>query len=167
MFVHLKMASTMLENSLDMINYFFPYENINEDKTSTNEYACTNCGSKYTQISRRNSHMKYCGKPINCDLCGKPFKSKQALVGHFNAKHTDKFKCDSCGKCFESASKLERHKMTHSMDKNVSCPKCDKKFLRRDNMIQHVQNVHYEVFYNEPSPPSPSTVDSLMKSGWW
>ena len=93
-------------------------------------------------VFRKNSHMKYCSKLLNCQICGKSFNSKQALVGHHNAKHTEKFRCDLCGKCFENLTKLDLHKMTHNVEKNFTCPKCEKTFLRKDNMLQHVKNIH-------------------------
>ena len=68
--------------------------------------------SKFTHVLRKNSQMKYCSKLINCEICGKLFKSKQALLGHHNAKHTEKFKCDLRWKYFENFSKSDRHKMT-------------------------------------------------------
>ena len=51
------------------------------------------------------------------------FESKQALLGHQNAKHTEKFKYDLCGECFENLSKLDRHKMKHNVEKGFTCPK--------------------------------------------
>ena len=70
---------------------------------------CPISGSKFTHVFRKNSHITYCGKLLNCEICGKSFKSKHVLVGHHNAKHTKRFKCDLCGKCFENLSKLDRH----------------------------------------------------------
>ena len=103
---------------------------------------CPICGSKFTHVFRTNSHMKYCGDSLSCEICGKSFKSKQALVGHQNAKHQEKFKCDLCGKCFENLSKLDRHKIAQNVEKSFTCPKCEKKFLRKDNMLQHIKNIH-------------------------
>ena len=65
---------------------------------------CPICGSKFTHVFRKNLRMEYCGKLLNCEICGKSFKSKQALVGHQNPKHTEKFRYDLCGKCFENLS---------------------------------------------------------------
>ena len=73
---------------------------------------CPICRSEFTHLLRKNSQMKYCSKSINCEICGKLFKSKQALLGHHKAKHTEKFKCDLRWKYFENFLKLDRHKMT-------------------------------------------------------
>ena len=69
------------------------------------------------------------------------FESKQALLGHQNAKHTEKFKCDLRGECFENLSKLNRHKMKHNVGKSFTCPKYGQRFLRKD-ILQHVKNIH-------------------------
>ena len=107
---------------------------------------CPICGSKFTHVFRKNSHVRYCGKLLNCEICGKWFTSKQALVGHHNAKRTEKFKCDLCGKCFENLSKLDQQKITHNVETSFTSPKCEKKILRKDNMLQHVKNIHMQIF---------------------
>ena len=35
--------------------------------------------------------------------------------------------------------KLDQHKMTHNFEKSFACPKCEKKFLQKDNMLQQVK----------------------------
>ena len=35
--------------------------------------------------------------------------------------------------------KLDQHKTTHNFEKSFTCPKCKKKFLQKDNMLQHVK----------------------------
>ena len=86
--------------------------------------------------------MKYCDKSLNCEICRKSFKSKEALVGHHNAKHTKKFKCDLSRKCFKNFSKFDGHKMTQNAEKSFTYPKCRKKILQNDNMLQLVKNIH-------------------------
>ncbi|XP_066916282.1 uncharacterized protein [Clytia hemisphaerica] len=103
---------------------------------------CPKCGATFDKIFRRNEHVERCNRVFNCERCGKPFKSKQALTGHFNGKHTEKFKCESCGKCFESSSKLDRHKRTHDEAKNFTCSQCGKTFKRNDNMVKHIRVIH-------------------------
>ena len=81
-------------------------------------------------------------KSLNFGVCRKSFNSKQAFVGHHNAKHTDNFKFDLCKKYFENLSKLDRHKMAHNI-KEFHQPKMrEEVFLRNDNMLQHVKNFH-------------------------
>ena len=38
--------------------------------------------------------------------------------------------------------KLDQHKTTHNFEKSFTFPKCEKKFLQKDNMLQHVKNIH-------------------------
>ena len=86
--------------------------------------------------------MKYCGKSLNFEIWRKSFNSKQALVRHHNAKHTDNFKFDLFEKCFENLSKLDRHKMANNI-KEFHQPKMrEEVFLRNDNMLQHVKIFH-------------------------
>lgn len=70
------------------------------------------------------------------------FKSKQSLTGHFNAKHTDKFKCEVCAKSFESGSKLKRHCISHNKSKDLVCEVCGKLFGRQDNLQKHRKTNH-------------------------
>ena len=103
---------------------------------------CPVCGTSFMHLKRRNEHVKFCGKTLTCDKCGKEFKTKQSLVGHHNAKHTEKFKCMTCKKCFESESKLARYNITHDKTNVIRCDKCSKTFNRRDNMLLHQTNKH-------------------------
>ena len=32
--------------------------------------------------------------------------------------------------------------MTHNVERSFTCPKCEKTFLRKDNMSQHVKKIH-------------------------
>ena len=99
-------------------------------------YPCPICGSKFTHVFKKNSLLKYCGKLLNCEIYGKLFNPKQALVGHHNVKHVEKFICDLCGKCCKNVSKFDRHKMTHNVEKSFTFPKCGKKFVQKDNKKQ-------------------------------
>jgi uncharacterized Zn-finger protein len=46
---------------------------------------------------------------------------------------------NGCNKTFPSKTRLDRHIVTHSGEKKYAClaADCDKKFSRRDNMLQH------------------------------
>ena len=35
--------------------------------------------------------------------------------------------------------KLDQHKMTHNFEKSFTCPKCEKEFLQKDNMLEQVK----------------------------
>lgn len=42
-----------------------------------------------------------------------------------------------CDRYFTTSGHAARHAKIHSGEKNISCPECDKKFARKDNMDQH------------------------------
>ena len=117
---------------------------------------------------RKNSPVKYCDKLLICEIYKKLFKSKQALVGHHNSKHMEKFKCDLWEKCFDNILKLDRHKMTRNVETSFTGPKCGKKFLRKDNMLQLVKrSVNVLIFYYNISWLYLQTVLLLIILKFW
>ena len=46
------------------------------------------CRATFEKSFRRNEHVERCKRIFNCgEVCGKSFKSKQALTVHFNGTH--------------------------------------------------------------------------------
>ena len=53
-------------------------------------------------------------------------------------------KCEICGKELADPSSLYRHRKIHNAEgKPHSCPYCERKFIQRYNMVQHMK-VHEE-----------------------
>ena len=42
-------------------------------------------GRLFKNLKRRNEHVKFCGNSLNCQECGKTFKTQQSLVGQKKA----------------------------------------------------------------------------------
>ena len=98
---------------------------------------CDKCRKVFKPMKRKNKHLKFCGKTIDCSECGKIFKTRQVFVGHKNTKHSENFKCSICQKCFEGSWKLLRYEISHMKRNMSSCNQCNKLFSRKDNMLQH------------------------------
>ncbi|KAJ7446069.1 hypothetical protein FB451DRAFT_1013914, partial [Mycena latifolia] len=45
----------------------------------------------------------------------------------------------SCGRLFKCMEHLRRHLCTHMMECPFAFPRCNKRFLRSDNLNQHVR----------------------------
>ena len=48
-------------------------------------------------------------------------------------------KCEICQKELADPSSLYRHRKIHNGEKPHSCPYCDRKFIQRYNMVQHMK----------------------------
>ena len=55
-----------------------------------------------------------------------------------------RFICDweGCGKAFVDNSKLQRHRVTHTQEKNCFCDVCNASFGLKFNLHTHLKNVH-------------------------
>ena len=47
--------------------------------------------------------------------------------------------CEICGKKLSEPASLYRHRKIHTGDKPHKCPYCDKRFIQRYNMKQHIK----------------------------
>ena len=104
--------------------------------------------------SSLNKHLSLC-ETCHCTKYLSVFSPNAGKYGPEKTPYLDTFhavcgtsqrkangKVDLCGKCFENLSKLVQHKLTQNVKKSFICPECGKEFLRKDNMLQHVKNIH-------------------------
>ena len=54
-------------------------------------------------------------------------------------------KCEICAKELADPSSLYRHRKIHNGEKPHKCPYCDRRFIQRYNMVQHMK-VHEKKF---------------------
>ena len=90
-------------------------------------------------------------KEFECDLCGKKFSIKLALVNHTKLKHNDgekeTFPCDLCDKTFVLKCNLKRHQnVVHFGLKKVNCHICNKEISDSDFLAAHIRNAHEKKF---------------------
>ncbi|GLG98496.1 Dendritic arbor reduction protein 1 [Gryllus bimaculatus] len=80
-------------------------------------------------------------KPFKCKDCDKSFTTTQSLEVHSSRKHVAKEQCDMCprmcGKTFSRADYLNKHYMTHSGARPLSCSQCPRKFISSSHLKNH------------------------------
>ena len=99
-------------------------------------------------------------------MCSETFKSKGELNGHCQVRHGEKpvrnvqFTCSTCGKALKTVKTLKRHKLIHSGEKPFICACCEKGFLDKDRLTQHLK-IHTEKFACKHCEKTFSTKSSL------
>ncbi|KAL7274251.1 Zinc finger protein plagl2 [Rhizina undulata] len=66
--------------------------------------------------------------------------------------------CTRCSKKFPYASKLNDHFLSHEKMKKFKCPHCDKKYIRKRELVRHLRKAHPQFPPNVPQPEHPSAV---------
>ena len=66
-----------------------------------------------------------------CSDCGYSANTKQSLNDHFPMRKNEKLVCDLCGKTFDTPGRLWSHKLVYHGNKDYSCEKCQKTFLKK------------------------------------
>lgn len=120
-------------------------------------HACGRCGKVLASRNAMSLHKIGCGADdtqlFHCDVCNKPYKSKQAMVAHKKVAHTDppveNLKCRHCGReKFTRAKSLKEHERdcTENEDRvgPFACPVdgCELTFTRVKNLNRHLKNQH-------------------------
>ena len=88
-------------------------------------------------------HQQY--PAFTCPECNKSYSSKNSLKRHMDIhKGHFAYRCEQCNKGFQNRGPFRAHLATvHNMEEmKVSCPVCQAKFTRSDNMKAHMQMVH-------------------------
>lgn len=133
-------------------------------KTSAlKNYVCDYCGDRFptkTLVLRHivTKHVKLPSHTFICQYCGKEFRVRSHLKVHVD-RHEGNYnhQCEYCPSRFISGSKLQRHMVTHDV-KLYPCTVCDKNFMVKRKMHQHLKEVH-----NVEPPKSLHVADIAFK----
>ena len=98
-------------------------------------------------------------KKFKCEVCGHFLKSKDTLLTHtlqMHQKESHKYACDECDHTTFEAARLRRHKFEVHLKgrkririKNIPCSECDKKFVTKEILAQHLLNEHNILIKNQ------------------
>ncbi|CAG4958430.1 unnamed protein product [Colias eurytheme] len=81
-------------------------------------------------------------RPYVCSVCGKCYKKRESMIYHRkNHKPEREYICDICTKSFSARCKLQRHIISHSVDKYIlkyECPVCAHMFNTKYHVQMHL-----------------------------
>uniref|UniRef100_A0A182VQ38 Uncharacterized protein n=1 Tax=Anopheles minimus TaxID=112268 RepID=A0A182VQ38_9DIPT len=110
---------------------------------------CTLCGKQIRTCSM-SKHMKTIHSeddPVNCDLCGKMFRTPFHMKRHQKntcevTMDSRSFKCEVCGKGFSTKLTMVEHMTTHTRTNQYQCAFCFKSFGYISNLYKHRKKAH-------------------------
>ncbi|CAB3366191.1 Hypothetical predicted protein [Cloeon dipterum] len=110
-------------------------------------FVCLECGQKFISKATLRVHMKnHTGKKITvCEICGKTFRTCDALRQHKFVHMTDEekksvgFPCTMCDKKFSRRTKLEYHMRRHTGERRFICTICSKSFHDSVRLKAHTE----------------------------
>ena len=110
-------------------------------KNPENSGFCHECGKTYVELK---AHIKLIHLSVDqqlpCSQCGTKFKTPLKLQHHVESVHV-KIPCSECGKLVGKRNMPRHMQANHTMKKNYKCPECEKTFISKANLSDHI-NTH-------------------------
>ena len=103
--------------------------------------ACEHCNLKFVDLSCLNIHItsKHMHK---CGFCMKVFARANDLQTHVQADHTFPEAGHICSRCGKRMADLHSYRQHTCMELHISCKHCQRKFLTKTHLRQHLKDVH-------------------------
>ena len=117
----------------------------NEEASSKNEpksWKCNQCEKCFSQNYHLAYHItKVHSKNFSCQLCLEPFPSTHHAMLHFKS-------CSVTDNLSQTAFELENEEVENvtAGTKTCDCDKCDKSYLRKEVLVDHVKGKHMQNF---------------------
>lgn len=99
-----------------------------------------------------------------CDECSREFTTKYILAIHLTVEHNrldflhivekkakarKTIKCTMCYKKFKTEAEMEKHRLQDHTELSKVCTQCGERFSTTKILVQHVNNAHKRVKYNQ------------------
>uniref|UniRef100_T1JP49 Uncharacterized protein n=1 Tax=Strigamia maritima TaxID=126957 RepID=T1JP49_STRMM len=106
---------------------------------TTSEFLCSYCNKSFARDYLLRRHLSKHTGEFGCELCGKNYSSKDALMDHSCPNYPDmeRYTCEICHKTFTKLKYLDKHIPVHTGI--FSCAICGKWLRSNDSLINHMR----------------------------
>ena len=106
---------------------------------------CQYCELSYPTQPKLDNHVK-AKHDYFCYTCKRQFSSKKSITNHMKNFHSEKeLKCVECDITFDRETQLKKHNLVkHSTGPKQQCSICQKSFLTKINLANHIRYAHKE-----------------------
>ena len=111
---------------------------VNKDGEISTEADSTTCNVKLKKGDNGNSKSA----PFTCEECGKECQTSNLFRQHMY-KHRGE-NCKYCGKRLASKTALMWHENAHEGIMNFQCSMCEKSFVSKSRLKQHMDQIHHD-----------------------
>lgn len=112
------------------------------------DFICDVCGLNLSSKNSLNEHRKIHFQigAFKCDECTASFAKPSYLKEHKKNIHTEYIPviCPTCGQTFKNQIRLNFHMKRHEGTDHI-CKDCNKMFLSRARMMDHISAVHQKI----------------------
>ena len=111
---------------------------------NTHPHICPQCGNVFSSLPSLTNHIRnvHQERKLSCDICGKKCKDNFALKRHVQSHEKS---TTPCPKCSRECKDMDKHALRCSSiakPKAYTCEICNKKFVAKAYLRQHLKNKH-------------------------
>lgn len=110
---------------------------------------CDLCGRRYRSFQNLRAHQNFHtgNTKYRCAVCSRVFMTQGNLNQHIRGvHHPRKFECENCGRRFNSSQNLRGHERTHEdQERKYRCLVCRRSFMQKGYIKKHLKYVHRQL----------------------
>ena len=86
------------------------------------KFRCPKCQTICQSVKALNGHFKTHHRKVQCQICGKFFRTPGAAKLHSYTHQDGQFECTTCERTFAFKSQLAQHRYSHATTRQYKCP---------------------------------------------
>lgn len=127
------------DNNVIDINYEIGMQ---PHRIDSDKLLCFICDKKFPSINKLCRHTTSHYQKYTCDVCGRSYLTKEALVYHVRCSHTGSHACRKCWREFSTLEEKKNHMRVSKTCWSFCCVTCGERFLSWEFKQKHLVEAH-------------------------